>query len=230
MPKVLAQSNLPNSAAVVVSSETIILRDPNNSILEKYTSDEQRQKALNSYGIKPESLLSPGENKIDPRPKPPIILPDFEFQNGNELLPYIVNPPYDVEEITTRVQAGVNLNPSANVWLGAETDESLKSVSLSNRFVTDYFAVQPGMFISFTSVVNTNNQPTAVFLDENKLPLAPNQCIYGTDASNHIVPDGASYIVFQTYALDVNMHIKASHKASLFTFSNINNQNLDENG
>lgn len=63
MPTVLAQSNLPKSAAVVVSSETIILRDPSNSILEKYTSDEQKQKSLKSYGIKPKTLLSPGENK-----------------------------------------------------------------------------------------------------------------------------------------------------------------------
>lgn len=66
MPKVLAQSNLPNSAAVVVSSETIILRDPNNRILEKYTSDEQKQLSLKSYGIKPATLLSPGENKTSP--------------------------------------------------------------------------------------------------------------------------------------------------------------------
>lgn len=66
MPKVLAQSNLPNSAAVVVSSETIILRDPNNSIIKKYTSDEQKQLSLKSYGIKPDSLLSPGENKTTP--------------------------------------------------------------------------------------------------------------------------------------------------------------------
>lgn len=66
MPKVLAQSNLPNNAAVVVSSETIILRDPNNSILEKYTSDEQKQLSLKSYGIKPATLLSPGENKTKP--------------------------------------------------------------------------------------------------------------------------------------------------------------------
>lgn len=66
MPTVLAQSNLPKSAAVVVSSETIILRDPNNSILEKYTSDEQKQKSLKSYGIKPATLLSPGENKTIP--------------------------------------------------------------------------------------------------------------------------------------------------------------------
>lgn len=68
MPTVLAQSNLPKSAAVVVSSETIILRDPNNSILEKYTSDEQRQKSLNSYGVKPVTMLSPGDNKTSPTP------------------------------------------------------------------------------------------------------------------------------------------------------------------
>ncbi len=68
MPTVLAQSNLPKSAAVVVSSETIILRDPNNSILEKYTSEEQKQLSLKSYGIKPESMLSPGENKTTPVP------------------------------------------------------------------------------------------------------------------------------------------------------------------
>lgn len=66
MPPVLAQSNLPKSAAVVVSSETIILRDPNNSILEKYTSDEQKKLSLKSYGIKPATLLSPGENKTIP--------------------------------------------------------------------------------------------------------------------------------------------------------------------
>lgn len=66
MPTVLAQSNLPKSAAVVVSSETIILRDPNNSILEKYTSDEQKQLSLKSYGIRPATMLSPGENKIKP--------------------------------------------------------------------------------------------------------------------------------------------------------------------
>lgn len=70
MPTVLAQSNLPKSAAVVVSSETIILRDPNNNLLEKYTSDEQRQKAFNSYGVKPSSLLSPGANKTDPSYNP----------------------------------------------------------------------------------------------------------------------------------------------------------------
>lgn len=69
MPTVLAQSNLPKSAAVVVSSETIILRDPNNSILEKYTSDEQKQLSLKSYGIKPSTLLSPGTNKKDPSKK-----------------------------------------------------------------------------------------------------------------------------------------------------------------
>lgn len=72
MPTVLAQSNLPKSAAVVVSSETIILRDPNNSILEKYTSDEQKQKSLKSYGIKPATMLSPGENKFIPLPPAPI--------------------------------------------------------------------------------------------------------------------------------------------------------------
>lgn len=66
MPKVLAQSNLPNNAAVVVSSETIILRDPNNSILEKYTSDEQKQASLKSYGVKPATLLSPGDNETEP--------------------------------------------------------------------------------------------------------------------------------------------------------------------
>lgn len=66
MPTVLAQSNLPKSAAVVVSSETIILRDPNNRILEKYTSDEQKQLSLKSYGIKPATMLSPGENKTTP--------------------------------------------------------------------------------------------------------------------------------------------------------------------
>lgn len=70
MPTVLAQSNLPKSAAVVVSSETIILRDPNNSIIEKYTSDEQKQLSLKSYGIKPATLLSPGENKTAPMPSP----------------------------------------------------------------------------------------------------------------------------------------------------------------
>lgn len=68
MPPVLAQSNLPKSAAVVVSSETIILRDPNNSILEKYTSDEQKQLSLKSYGIKPATLLSPGPNITKPVP------------------------------------------------------------------------------------------------------------------------------------------------------------------
>lgn len=68
MPTVLAQSNLPKSAAVVVSSETIILRDPNNSILEKYTSDEQKQLSLKSYGIKPATLLSPGPNNTKPSP------------------------------------------------------------------------------------------------------------------------------------------------------------------
>lgn len=68
MPTVLAQSNLPKSAAVVVSSETIILRDPNNSILEKYTSDEQKEKSLKSYGIKPATLLSPGPNNTKPSP------------------------------------------------------------------------------------------------------------------------------------------------------------------
>lgn len=72
MPPVLAQSNLPKSAAVVVSSETIILRDPSNDVLEKYTSDEQRQKALKSYGIKPATLLSPGENKVKPIGPTPI--------------------------------------------------------------------------------------------------------------------------------------------------------------
>lgn len=66
MPTVLAQSNLPKSAAVVVSSETIILRDPNNSILEKYTSEEQKQLSLKSYGIKPATLLSPGPNNTKP--------------------------------------------------------------------------------------------------------------------------------------------------------------------
>lgn len=70
MPKVLAQSNLPNNAAVVVSSETIILRDPNNRILEKYTSDEQKQLSLKSYGIKPATLLSPGPNNTKPSPGP----------------------------------------------------------------------------------------------------------------------------------------------------------------
>lgn len=69
MPTVLAQSNLPKSAAVVVSSETIILRDPNNSILEKYTSDEQKEKSLKSYGIKPATLLSPGPNNTKPSPE-----------------------------------------------------------------------------------------------------------------------------------------------------------------
>lgn len=68
MPKVLAQSNLPTDAAVVVSSETIILRDPNNSILEKYTSEEQKQKSLKSYGIRPTTLLSPGPNNTKPVP------------------------------------------------------------------------------------------------------------------------------------------------------------------
>ena len=70
MPTVLAQSNLPKSAAVVVSSEYIILRDPNNSILEKYTSDEQKELSLKSYGIKPATLLSPGENKTKPAGDP----------------------------------------------------------------------------------------------------------------------------------------------------------------
>lgn len=91
MPTVLAQSNLPKSAAVVVSSETIVLRDPNNNILEKYTSDEQKQLSLKSYGVKPETLLSPGENKTKPITNP-IIYYRWLQNIGEAYIDSLVNP------------------------------------------------------------------------------------------------------------------------------------------
>lgn len=230
MPTVLAQSNLPKSAAVVVSSETIILRDPNNSILEKYTSDQQKQKSLKSYGIKPETMLSPGENKIDPRPQPPIVVPDFDYTDGNEILPLILNPPFGVEEITTNITAGEGVNAETLVWVGQVTAEALTSSNRVNRFATNLIMVEPGMYISFDSIRNTSSQPTAVFFDEIEAPLLPSECIYGASVSNQVVPDGARYVKFQTSTLSLDMRIRGSHTASLFGFSNINNQNLDENG
>lgn len=94
MPTVLAQSNLPKSAAVVVSSETIILRDPNNSILEKYTSDEQKQLSLKSYGIKPATMLSPGENKTSPDTRN-IIYYRWLQNNGRAYINSLIKPKFN---------------------------------------------------------------------------------------------------------------------------------------
>lgn len=91
MPTVLAQSNLPKSAAVVVSSEAIILRDPNNSILKKYTSDEQKELSLKSYGIKPDTMLSPGENKTKPK-EDIVVLHQWLQNDGNAYIDTGINP------------------------------------------------------------------------------------------------------------------------------------------
>lgn len=128
MPTVLAQSNLPKSAAVVVSSETIILRDPNNSILEKYTSDEQKQLSLKSYGIKPETLLSPGENKTKPAGDP---LKFFEWikEDGDA---YIATG--FIPNAKTKIQVDFKyIDGNSNYFFGVRSP-SAETPSISTRF------------------------------------------------------------------------------------------------
>lgn len=111
MPKVLAQSNLPKSAAVVVSSETIVLRDPNNSILEKYTSVEQKQLSLKSYGIKPATLLSPGDNKKKPEGDK-LLFFDWLLSDGNAYINTSFLPRADYKyEVDFELVSGSSVYP-----------------------------------------------------------------------------------------------------------------------
>lgn len=209
MPTVLAQSNLPKSAAVVVSSETIILRDPDNSILEKYTSDEQRQKALNSYGVKPAVLLSPGSNNYVPRPEPPVVVVAFEYSNGTEFLPILANPPHNVTEVDTTITASASVNGGAPSYVGAQNAEAFQIISINTRFVSNPIEVSPGMKISFSNLENSGTQATCVFLDAESNPFAPADCIYTFDAEDIIVPEGAKFIVLQMMKLAPNSSIIA---------------------
>lgn len=128
MPKVLAQSNLPNNATVVVSSETIILRDPNNRILEKYTSDEQKQLSLKSYGIKPTTMLSPGENKYKPVGPTPIYY-DWIRDEGDA---YIATG--FIPKSTTKIQVDFKyIDGSPNYFFGVDSPE-LDDPSIDTRF------------------------------------------------------------------------------------------------
>lgn len=215
MPKVLAQSNLPNSAAVVVSSETIILRDPNNSILEKYTSDEQKQLSLKSYGVKDNVLLSPSKNPFNPKPVPPVVVPEFSFNNGTESLPIWENPPYNVEVVSEDISASAENNDPVLTWTGAIDAESFQVKEMNTRFVSDYIEVKEGMYINYTGVSQFASQPGIVYFDENKAPLSPSMCLYGSSHANEVVPSGARFIKVQTVKLRPQFSLYGSYEPKM---------------
>lgn len=215
MPTVLAQSNLPKSAAVVVSSETIILRDPDNSILEKYTSDEQKEKSLKSYGLKNDVLLSPGKNPFNPTPEPPVVVPEFGYGSGTESLPIWENPPYNTEEVTEQITASVDNNGPATTWSATIEDDTFEVVDRSTRFVSKFIEVKEGMYINYGYFAVYHTYPAIVYFDENKNPLSPSVCLYGSSNTNKVVPSGAKYIKVQTYALRSSFVLYGSYEPKM---------------
>lgn len=156
MPTVLAQSNLPKSAAVVVSSETIILRDPNNNILEKYTSDEQKQKSLKSYGIKPATMLSPGENKTSPDTKN-LTFYRWLQNNGEACINSLIKPKFNY-----KYEFAVKAISSSYPFLFGASDHDASDTGdyKSFRAYMNYRSEQ--LFTLYLYMTNTGNNYTTI--------------------------------------------------------------------
>lgn len=173
MPTVLAQSNLPKNAAVVVSSETIILRDPNNSILKKYTSEEQKQLSLESYGVKPTTLLSPGENETIPDSKK-IIFYRWLQNNGEACINSMIKP-----KSVYKYEFAINYVSGSNPYIFgaadhvAGSDSNFKSIS---AYIYNASAASFGMRIymkdegsTFASLSGITNSFEKIVIEDGKI-------------------------------------------------------------
>lgn len=176
------------NSALLASEQFIVLNAGSYPAYSVYSSEAQKQKAMNSYGYKPDVLLTP-YSEVDVQVVAPAFVSGVTY--GNAAL--VDGGTYS--EAGDLVISGVDLNTSnVQVVNGSEVYTPLESSSTRQRFSITYpgnyrIYVNGNLAYSFTSTIVVTQVVTSVKLGSNTSTNIP----YVRDR----LPAG-------TYAIEVN--------------------------
>lgn len=160
------------NSTLLASEQFIVMNASQLAIYMAYTSESQKQKAMESYGFKPDVLLTP-YSEVDVQVIDPAYIGSVTYA-GNTLADGAT-----ISEAGQLVITGVNLNTdNVQVWNGSERYTPLAQSSTQQEFSIGYpgnyrIIVNGNLAYTFTSTIVPTQSVTSVKLGQYSSTTIP---------------------------------------------------------